>query len=184
MNDEQIQEVVPEMRDRLKVNRFGKMTGSQWVDIVTAPLVTLMLLIAPAAVLFSTRLIFLTARGLWLVGIVVLIVVLITIISRAYRYARAPVQFATLHARGFSQPFWRIWRPLVMYTEDGEEIVFKRRLAPPLTIVAGRAYIVYYLHEPHENVLLSIAPADHPDVTYWQPTSTFKLSLNKRSNRP
>jgi hypothetical protein len=122
-----------------------------------------------------------TARVLWVVGLAVFIVIVIPLIFRARRYARAPVHFATLYAGANPLTPWLFWRADVLYTQSGEAIRFTRRLAPFTILKPDGAYIVYYLREPKENVLLSLAPADHEDVDLWQPSESFHTRQAQRS---
>lgn len=173
--------VVPEMRDRLHVNRTGKLTSSQWVDVVTQPLVTLLALMIPASFILL-RWLFIARVGIWAAVLVVLILTATTIF-RAYRYARAPLYFDHLTARNGAAPFWQFWKPVELHKDDGTVMIFRKRLSPPPRIQSGRRYLVYYLREDPDYVLLSIAPSDHPDAPQWQPTATFDGRFKRRARR-
>lgn len=148
--------------------------------MVTEPLVILMLLMAPLVLVLGPRLLAFTARGLIVLVVTVALMVLIPMIFRARRYARAPVQFAQLYASDNPISGFLFWRPLVFYTEGGEEIRFKKRLAPLIRLRPNRAYIVYYLEEPEHKVLLSFAPVEHPDAAHWQPSTNFYARQARR----
>src|SRR5690606_1373431 len=82
------------MRARLTINRDGRLTSEQWKDLVTEPLVILLLVLAPLILILGPRLVALALRGWVLALVVVLLVVVVPIIARAWRYARLPVHFA------------------------------------------------------------------------------------------
>jgi hypothetical protein len=172
--------VSPHMRERLMVNRNGKLTGEQWKDMVTEPLVTLLLLLAPAIVVLGPRLV-LTARFLCIGALIVAVVLGVVTLLRAQRYARTQVRFAELDGGETTAPFWQFWKPLRLYNQNGEPMVFPKRLAPYVVLQPDQTYLVYYLQDATELVLLSIAPADHPDAKLWQPTEAFQRRFQKRS---
>jgi hypothetical protein len=168
------------MRDRLCTNRHGRLTTDQWKEIVTEPLVLLLLALPVLLLVLGPRLAFLVGRG-WLIGLgLVLLFGLVTVL-RAVRYARAPVQVATLCAQDAG--LWRpvLWKPVVLYRETGEGVRFAKRLAPTIHLRPDQRYLVYYLKEGSSHVLLSMAPADHPDAAQWQPSELFETRLNQRS---
>lgn len=169
------------MRSRLLENRNGRLTADQWKDMVTEPLVALLLLLTPGIILLGPRLA-LTLRALGIVVVVIVVVVIVPMIVRAWRYARAPVEFERLYA-GDNPAVSRFlfWRPLVLYTEAGEPLKFKKRLSPMMALRANHAYLVYYLREHDHNVLLSLAPAAHPDVEKWQPSQQFYARYARRA---
>lgn len=172
--------VVPEMRERLLVNRTGKLTSSQWLDLVMQPLTALLVLMAPLA-LIMPRFFAFGLKGLLFVGLVTLAVMAVTLLFRAYRYARAPVRVSTLYARSSLAPVWTFWRAVTLYDETGRAVRFGKRLAPPVRLGRDQAYLVYYLQEPGDNVLLSLAPVDHPDAAQWQPDAAFAQRFARRA---
>lgn len=167
------------MRARLLTNRHGKLTSDQWKDMVTEPLATLGLLLLPAVVILGPRLGAFIWGGFVLVSLGALIVLGAMLALRARRYARAPVHFAVLRA-GNSPPFWAFWRPLVFHTETGAEQRFGKRLAPYTRLQRNREYLVYFLREDAADVLLSLAPVDHPDAALWQPSAYFQDRFAQR----
>jgi hypothetical protein len=170
-----------EMRVRLLANRNGKLTIQQYKDVITAPLATLLVLLAPLIVILGARLAVLSLRGLWIVLLVGLVVVLVPLVLRARRYARAPVHFAILNAGDHPRSFWEFWKPQVMVRQDGDPTTFRSRLAPYLPLRPNHDYVVYYLEEVGGAILLSLAPADHPDAVQWQPTSVFQTRFKQRT---
>lgn len=173
--------VVPEMRQRLMENRGGKMTVSQWLDIVMQPVGALIALSLTAGVVMLPRTVMVLARGGWFFLLVLLAVIVVTMAFRAYRYARQPVHFAEMQAEVDTPPLWMFWRGLKLQAEDGKRYHLRKRLAPRPFIKRGERYIVYYLQDEGGPVLLSIAPTAHPDSERWQPTKQFDARYRRRA---
>lgn len=170
--------VVPEMQARLQSNKYGKMTTNQWFDLVTQPIVSLMVLCLPLAI-------FLPQFSLFMIGWMLALLAVISIgifVMRAYRYARAPIHFAHFNATSSAAALWNRLRPLHLLDEHEERIKFNQRLCPMPKLEGGRAYIAYYLKDDNVHILLSIAPANHPDSADWQPTKLFARRFEQRSN--
>lgn len=171
--------VTPEMRERLLANRDGKLTSSQWLSIVTRPLLAMLLLFGLAIIVFGPRMLLLTSRLWWLGLLLIGGLMLAPLIMRAQRYARLPVHFARLYS---DVPFRPWWRPMVFYTEADEPVEFKRRLAPSMPVRIDAEYLVFYLEDGNQRVLLSFAPADHEDAEKFMPTERFQLRFKQRSS--
>jgi len=170
--------VVPEMRERLKSNRSGKLTSGQWIDIVMQPMTPLLLLLLPGGFILLPRLAVIVARGGWVVLLLTLLLVFGSFVLRAYRYARAPVHFATVTAQEDTGSLFNFWKALSFVDESGQTLRFDKRLCPRPFVLRDEPYIVYYLQG--ENVLLSIAPEDHPDAEAWRPDRMFDVRLKRR----
>jgi len=167
--------VVPEMRERLSTNRYGKLTANQWMDMVLQPLMSILVLSIPMMIflprlLFSMGLMLITAGFLVILGMLVM---------RAYRYARAPVHFAYLRATS-STHLWLPWQNLRMVDKDQHVLQFKKRLAPAPRVQKDRTYIVYYLRDHESHILLSLAPVNHPNLDNWLPTKVFERRFRER----
>lgn len=185
MDEQSTDSIVPEMRERLLANRSGKLTPSQWLDVVLQPLTPILLLVLPAGLLLLPRLIFTLARGGWVMIVLVILFIVGSFLWRARQYARRPLHHAQMTARASTPPVWMFWRSLVLATDDGTILHFGKRLAPRPRIERGKRYTVYYLREVDDNVLLSIAPIDHPRAKDWQPDQSFKARFDQRkSNDP
>ncbi|GAB4519642.1 MAG: hypothetical protein OHK0046_28820 [Anaerolineae bacterium] len=178
--------VVPEMRERLSANRSGKLLPSQWLDIVMQPIITLLLLIVPVTVIglpILPRLAVALFRGGWIVILLVIVVLVVSFMIRAARYARMPVQYGVFSTRSDSlPPVWMFWRAIRLYDEAGSMTRFSKRLCPRPLLLPDQQIIVYFLKEAEDNVLLSTAPADHPDVDLWQPDRYFEARLRRRQS--
>jgi len=174
--------VLEEMEERLTANRSGKLTPGQWIDMIMQPIITVLVLLAPVSFLLLPRLALFLVRGGWLLALLLVLGMAGMLILRAYRYARTPVHYAELYTRDSGPPFWMFWRPLVLYDEYGNAVKFGKRLAPRPLLKPDTAYIVYYLEEVDDNVLLSIAPTEHPNVAEWQPDRLFEARYNRRAS--
>jgi len=173
--------VVPEMRKRLMANRDGLLIKGQWFDLIVEPLLIVVVLLGLAFIIFGDDMIALFDDAGWLILPIVALIVFLPAILRAYRYARAPIQFTRLNAG--VQPWWGFWKPMVFYTKKDELVRFPRRLAPRLPVHIDGEYLIYYLEEPGGKVLLSYAPVDHEDAEYWMPTKQFAVRRERRSRR-
>lgn len=168
--------VVPEMRTRLQTNKYGKMTSAQWLDLVTQPIMSLLVLCLPLAI-------FLPRFSFFMIGWMLALAALLGIgifVMRAYRYARAPIHFARFSAIASLSPLWSRIRPVRMLDEHEKQIKFNQRLCPMPRLEGGRTYIAYYLKDENISILLSIAPANHPEVNEWTPTKLFKRRFEQR----
>lgn len=169
--------VSPEMRDALRANRDGRLTVDQWLSIVTQPLIWVIVLFALAALVFGPRMLLLTARFWWLGLLLLVLLIGVPVVLRARRYARLPVHFSRLTA-GASAPFSRA---TTMYSSGDVLYRFTRRLSPSMRLSPTNDYLVYYLEDASERVLLSLIPADHEDADQFLPSDKFKLRFNRRS---
>ncbi len=176
--------VPPEMRARLMRNREGRLLPDQWIDLATEPLVILLLLLAPALLILGARGMALMRLGWWL-PLIVLLIVVVPVVLRAIRYARAPIYFLRLRPAP-EQPArsWQIWRPVEFVTPDETTIRFTRRLAPRLPVHEPGEYLVYYLEDGSGKTLLSYAPADHEHAELWQPSDAFMRRHAQRTGKP
>lgn len=177
--------VTDKMRQRLLANRNGEIATDQWLDLVTEPLVILLLLVAPAAVILAPRFVWLgLSLRLPLIIALVLLALAVPLFMRARRYARARVHFDILYADERLHAPLLFWKPQRFEAKDGRALEFHRRLAPYMFYRPGYPYLVYYLEEPRGLVLLSVAPADHPDAERWYPTRFFERRNARRSVTP
>jgi hypothetical protein len=172
--------VSTEMRARLLANRHGKLTSGQWWDIVTEPLVVLLLLVVPGVVVLRSVLISMLIGGFWVIGTAALVGVGIMVVIRARRYARMAVQFTILCGGKKARPAWMFWRGWLLYDKDDKPVRFAKSLAPSTRLEPGQAYMLYYLNDKDSLILLSIAPADHPNAESWKPSSVYEDRLVRR----
>ena len=179
-----------EMFERLRRNRQGKMTADQWKTIVADPIVKFFTLMIPLApVLFiagGPRLLLLSARGLFFVLGVLILVFIVPMLLRGRHYARAKVHCATLYPPEITNPmgFLQFWKPTLLYTSAGVEMRFNKWLAPRIPLLPAEPYLVYYIEDPDNRVLLSIFPAEHPEADRWQPTASCVLHSPAKQDPP
>ncbi len=161
--------VSPQMRERLLVNRKGKLHVEQRREAVMEPVVTLMLLLVPAIILMRSFLLTLFVGGLWMIGVGALLVGGVMLFIRTRRYARIPVHFGVFRAPEKLPSTWLFWKPIVLIGADGTLISFKHSFAPDKRFQSNQEYFVYYLKSGDGNTLLSFAPTDHLDSASWKP---------------
>lgn len=168
--------IQPEMYNNLLANREGRLTTEQWKDMVTEPLVRVLLLLvlaSPILLFAGPRTFAFGWRGLLLALVVAFVLFLVPMMFRARRYARAPLYHSVLHTGAMPRPWWVFWRPHILFDDNGQPQRFTRMLVTPGRLRSGTAYMVYYLKESESNVLLSLIPADHPEADRVRPTASF-----------
>ncbi len=175
--------VSPEMRKRLYANAQGKLLPAQWLDLTTESALLLLILAVPSVLVFGPGIFWSMFRSLWLWTAILFFVVVLPLLLRAIRYARLPVRFARLTAGESHQPVWRFWKSIEFRAGDNEVLRFSRRLAPRGIIMPEQEYLVYYLEDARELVLLSFAPAEHEDAALWEPGERFKARLARRMGK-
>jgi hypothetical protein len=168
------------MRQRLMANRDGRMTPGQWGEMIVQPLVVVLLLSGFALAAFGPRLLPLL-RLWWLTVPLLIMLVFLPAVLRAFRYARAPIHFARLSAG--VQPLGFFRRSILFYDSADDPIRFSKRLAPRPPLQTDVEYLVYYLEDGQGKVLLSAAPAEHPDAEYWLPTRQFQARFERRRSQ-
>jgi hypothetical protein len=169
-----------EMIRRLRSNRDGRLTPSQWLAITCEPLTTVLLLLAPALLIIGLRLPALAGR-LWLMIPILIAALGIMLFIRARRFARAPLQALTLRAA--PTPIMRrlLGQISVMQDADGTMYRFKTWLAPNIPLRANEEYLVYALEDGNQHVLCSVIPSDDPEATHYQPSAEFRRRFNQRA---
>jgi hypothetical protein len=174
--------VTDKMRQRLLTNRNGKIATDQWLDLVTEPLVVLLLLAVPAAIILGPGFTaFFISLRLPFILLIVLLVLGFPLVSRARRYARAPIHFEILYAESDPRAPLKFWKPQRFERQDGQIVSFHKRLAPFMFFRPGAPYLIYFLEDPRGYVLLSVAPVDHPDAQSWYPTKFFERRHSYRA---
>jgi hypothetical protein len=169
-----------EMIKRLRSNRDGRLTPSQWLAITGDPLTTVLLLLAPALLIIGLRLPMLAGR-LWLIIPILIVALGVMLLIRARRFARVPLQALTL--RTAPTPIIRrlLGRIAVMRDADGNVYRFKIWLAPQIPLRADQDYLVYALEDGNQHVLCSVIPGDDPEALHYQPSAEFRRRFNRRA---
>ena len=174
-------EVVTEMRERLLTNRSGKLTSNQWLDIVTQPFIGLLVFFVPLSFILLPRMVAVFMRGGWLAFLVAFVILAASALFRAFRYARLPIHVGEFTATAQSASMWTMWRPLKLKDSEGQVVRFRRRLAPRPLLQEDKRYLVYYLRDHDDWVLLSLVGLDHPKINQYQPDSVFQTRFKQRS---
>lgn len=175
------QRIPTAMRKRLERNRQGLLAGAQLLAVITQPLTTLLVLLAPLVVILGPRLLAFSLRGVAVVALLVVVLLLAPALMQARRHARAPLHFAELEVSGNPVSSLFFWRSVVMRDAGGNALRFKKRLAPVPRLRPGQTYLVYYLHDGERRVLLSLVSADHPDARHYRPSDSFQRRAQQRS---
>jgi len=174
------------LRSWLSVNRTGKLASDQWLNLLTAPLLTLIWLAVPLVIIF----VFSPARVLLRLGLysrlaipVFLVAVVMMLLLRARHYARLPLYRAVLYADNQSlRPWTAVTGDVRLYDETGNIVKFDGFAASVPQLENDIPYLVYFLEEPSNRVLLSYAPLNHPDIDQWEPTDDFFNRQKRRSS--
>ncbi|MEZ4669033.1 MAG: hypothetical protein R3E39_14095 [Anaerolineae bacterium] len=180
---EKKENISPVVKEWLLANRTGKLHSAQWRELVTEPLVPLLLLMVPGIMLLRSFIVSLFVGSFWMVGIAGLVSLAFMLIIRARRYARLPIQVATLRAIKQPPPTWMFWKAWEFDTAAGTKLFLHKSLLPDhIVLESGKNYLVYYLSESDRHILLSLAASDHPDSGKWQPTTEFRERLKRRTS--
>ena len=168
----------------LGTNRHGKLTSDQWLNLVMAPLPTVLLLSLPVflALFFTPARIFLRFGRLtrYMLPLLVLGIVLM-LFFRARHYATLPLYQGTFYAGENQNRLWtQFRRQMTVYTAGGDPVSLDGFAADPPPLEADMPYLMYYLEEPDHRTLLSYAPTDHPDIKQWEPSERFEERQQKR----
>lgn len=172
------------VRNWLLTNRNGRLASDQWLNLVTEPLATLILLSIPVVLLFAfTPLddMLLMMRYTRVILPLFPVVIVFVLLARARYFATSVVQYQVLYA-GHEEPgpFWRFARQLTMFTEQGEPVPFDHFISAPPHLEPDMPYMIYYLEQKERRTLLSFAPLEHPNAESWQPTEQFYRRQRRR----
>jgi hypothetical protein len=162
------------MRDYLLANRRGKLHHDQRREVVTEPLITILVLMVPAIILLRSFLLTLLVGWLWMVGVGVLVVGGVMLFLRSRRYARISVHFGVFRAPEKLPSVWMFWKPVTFTLADGKSVSFKHSLTPDKRLQPNQEYIAYYITVNKEATLLSFAPTDHLESHKWWPEKAYK----------
>lgn len=156
-----------DLKKDLDRNRNGRLSTRQWIELITEPVTSLLLLSVPL-ILISGR--YGPAGRMVVLAIVIGFVGMI--IMRGIRFARVKLHYRVLYVEDLS-PRWMIWRKTKLMTKSGEPIQFNHRLAYKLPLQKDQAVMVYYIDVSDRRVLVSFLPEKHPAALSVTPTSQF-----------
>lgn len=157
-----------ETRNDLKRNREGKLSSRQWLQLITEPLTTLLLLSVPL-ILIAGR--YGPAGRLIVIALIGAFV--LTMAMRALRFARVKLCYRVLYADGKSSR-WKLWRKTTLVSKSGEAIRFNHRLTGRLNVEPDQALHAYYVQAGGRRILLSVAPKRHPESELAEPSIHFE----------
>ncbi|MDE2638038.1 MAG: hypothetical protein OXI30_16860 [Chloroflexota bacterium] len=157
-----------ETLDNLKRNREGRLSSRQWLQLITEPLTTLLLLSVPLILIAGRygpagRLIVLALIGAFV----------LTMAMRALRFARVKLCYRVLYANA-TQPRWKLWRKSTLASKSGESIRFDHRLSGRLKVEPDQALHAYYIEAGGRRILLTAVPRRHPDAELAEPSTHFE----------
>lgn len=157
-----------ETRDNLKRNREGRLSSRQWLQLITEPLTTLLLLSVPLILIAGRygpagRLIVFALIGAFV----------LTMAMRALRFARVKLCYRVLYADG-AQSRWKLWRKTTMASKSGDAIRFNHRLSGRLRLQPDQALHTYYIEAGGRRILLNAVPKRHPDAELAEPSIHFE----------
>ena len=157
-----------ETRNDLKRNRDGRLSSRQWLQLITEPLTTLLLLSVPL-ILIAGR--YGPAGRLIVIALIGAFV--LTMAMRALRFARVKLCYRVLFADGL-QSRWKLWRKTTLASKSGETIRFDHRLSGRLKLEPDQALHAYFVEAGGRRILLTVLPKRHPDAELAEPSSHFE----------
>ena len=157
-----------ETRNDLKRNREGRLSSRQWLQLITEPLTTLLLLSVPLILIAGRygpagRLIVFALLGAFV----------LTMAMRALRFARVKLSYRVLYADG-SNSRWKLWRKTTLASKSGESIRFDHRLSGRLNAPLDQALHTYYVEAGGRRILLTAVPKRHPEAELAEPSIHFE----------
>jgi hypothetical protein len=156
-----------DIKKDLERNRNGRLSTRQWIELITEPLTTLLLLSVPL-ILISGR--YGPAGRLFVLAIVLGFVVMI--VMRAIRFSRVKLHYRILYVEHL-YPRWQVWRNTKLMTKSGKPIQFNHQLSHKQPLQKDQALMVYYIEVGDRRVLVSCLPQKHPKASSAIPASLF-----------
>lgn len=157
-----------ETRKDLERNRDGRLSSRQWLQLITEPLTTLLLLSVPL-ILIAGR----YGPAGRLIVIVLIGAFVLTMAMRAWRFARVKMCYRVLFADG-SGARWKLWRKTTLASKSGDAIRFNHRLCGRLKVEPDQALHTYYVEAGGRRILLTAVPKRHPDSELAEPSARFE----------
>lgn len=152
----------------LKRNREGRLSSRQWLQLITEPLTTLLLLSVPLILIAGRygpagRLIVFALIGAFV----------LTMAMRALRFARVKLCYRVLFADETGAR-WKLWRKTTLASKSGESIRFDHRLSGRLKLEPDQALHTYFVEAGGRRILLCAVPKRHPDAELAEPSIHFE----------
>ena len=149
-------------------NREGRLSKRQWLELITEPVVSLLLLSVPLVLIFGRY----GMAGRFIV-LALIAGFLVTVALRAIRFARVRLFYRVLYAEQL-QPRWKFWRKTVLVSRAGEKVRFQHKIAGKLKIKPDDALHVYYIRSGDRSTLVSMIPQEHPKADLAEPSDDFE----------
>lgn len=157
-----------ETRKDLKRNRDGRLSSRQWLQLITEPLTTLLLLSVPL-ILIAGR--YGPAGRLIVIALIGAFV--LTMAMRAWRFARVKLCYRLLYTDGLGSR-WKLWRKTTLASKSGESIRFDHRVSGRLKFEPDQALHTYFVEAGGRRILLAALPKRHPDAELAEPSAHFE----------
>ncbi|MCY3572849.1 MAG: hypothetical protein OXG92_12070 [Chloroflexi bacterium] len=154
-------------------NRDGRLSSRQWIALITEPLSALLLLSVPLILLAGRY----GAAGR-LIVLALVAAFAITIVMRAWKFARAQLCYRVLFAEQ-APARWRFWKQTTLVSKAGEAVRFERRLGKRLKLEAQQSLHVYYIESGGRRIMLTMLPRNHPSAEIAEPSSRFQRAGGK-----
>lgn len=148
-------------------NREGRLSTRQWLELITEPVVSLLLLSVPLVLIFGRY----GMAGRLLV-LALIAGFLATIVLRAIRFARVKLCYRVLYAEQL-QPRWKFWRKTVLTSRAGDTVRFQHKIAGKLKIKPDDALHVYFVSAGDRSILVSMISQEHPKADLAEPSADF-----------
>lgn len=155
------------LKNDFQRNRDGKLSSRQWMELITEPMISLMLLSVPLILLVGRF----GIAGRYIVLLVVVGFVIMTLL-RAIRFSRVKLTYRVLFAEQ-SYPRWMFWRKTTLTTKSGESVRFHYHVVRKLDLPQNEALSVYYIVVADRLILLSAISQKHPQAHIAEPTPVF-----------
>ena len=157
-----------ELRNDLKRNRVGRLSSRQWLQLITEPLTTLLLLAVPLILIFGRY-----GMAGRLIVLVLVAGFVLTMGLRALLFARVKLSYRVLYAEGLPAR-WKFWRKTTLTSKSGDAVRFDHRLGERLKLKPDQALHVYYAEAGGRRILLSTLPKRHPQADLAEPSDNFE----------
>ena len=165
---ESADQLTRELRKDFERNRDGRLSSRQWIQLITEPLSTLLLLSVPLILL---------AGRYGPAGRVIVLALMagfaLTIALRALRFARVKLCYRVLFAEGMPAR-WMFWRKTTLTSKNGEPIRFNHRLSNLRKLKPDQALHVYFVEVGGRRILLSMIPRKHEGASLAEPSDVFE----------
>lgn len=150
-----------------KRNREGRLSSRQWLELITEPLTSLLLLTVPLALLLARY----GMAGRLLV-VALILGFLLTVALRAFRFSRVKLCYRVLYPAEI-HPRWRFWKKTTLASRAGESVRFDKRIASRVKLQPDQGLYVYYFDFGGRRVLISMIPEEHPKADLAEPSASF-----------